>query len=364
MLASLIALVRKELTQIFRDRTTVAQIFMIPVVQLLVLAHAATFDVPRAAIAVNDADRSTFSSALISRLQATGDFEVTMVTADRDRIESALRGRELRGVLTIPAGATRDAASGRPIQVQLQVNAEDGAAAAVLQARAASIVADIARDMAGGAQMGGLTIEARNWFNPSRNYKHYMVPALLVSLVTVIGLLLTAQSVAREKELGTLDQLSVTPSSGAVLMAGKLMPFWLFAMVTFSLGLLIARLAFGIPMVGNVAIVFLAAACYLLLVLGIGLWISTVVATQQQAMFVAFFVMMIFLLMSGLFTPIEAMPEWAREVTLANPVRHFVAIMRAVLVRGAGIDAVGSTIAGLAGGGVLVLTLAIRRARG
>lgn len=364
MLASLVALVRKELTQIFRDRATVAQIFMIPVVQLLILSNAATFDVPRAAIAVNDMDRSTFSAALVARLQAAGDFEVVLATADRDRIESALRGRELRGVLTIPAGTARDVGAGRPVQVQLQVNAEDGAAAAVLQARAANVIADFARDAVAGRQVGGMQIEARNWFNPSRNYKHYMVPALLVSLVTVIGLLLTAQSIAREKELGTLDQLSVTPVSGAVLMAGKLVPFWLFAMITFSIGLLIAKAVFDIPMVGHLAIVFLAAACYLLLVLGIGLWISTVVGTQQQAMFVAFFVMMIFLLMSGLFTPIEAMPDWAREVTVANPVRHFVAIMRAVLVRGAGIDAVGLTIAGLAGGGVLVLALAIRRARG
>ncbi len=364
MLAALAALVRKELTQIFRDRTTVAQIFMIPVVQLLILSNAATFDVPRAALAVNDMDRSAFSAALVARLQATGDFEVVLATTDRGRIESALRGRELRGVLTIPAGTARDVGSGIPVQMQLQVNAEDGAAAAVLQARAASIISDFTGDMMAGRHAGGLRIETRNWFNPSRNYKHYMVPALLVSLVTVIGLLLTAQSIAREKELGTLDQLSVTPVSGAVLMAGKLIPFWLFAMVTFSIGLVIGKLVFDIPMVGNLAIVFLAAACYLLLVLGIGLWISTVVSTQQQAMFVAFFVMMVFLLMSGLFTPIEAMPDWAREVTLANPVRHFVAIMRAVLVRGAGIDAVGPTIAGLAGGGVLVLALAIRRARG
>src|SRR5262249_38233533 len=178
-----------------------------------------------------------------------------------------------------------------------------------------------------------------------------------------IGLLLTAQNIVRENELGTLEQLNVTPMTKLQFIAGKLIPFWLLALVIFSLGLLIGWLVFHIPMRGSLLLVYLAAAVYLILVLGLGLWISTITRTQQQAMFVAFFMILIFLLMSGLFTPVESMPRWAQLVAEANPVKHFVGIMRAVLMRGAGIETVARPLVGLAVGGIGVLVVAVVRYR-
>jgi ABC-2 type transport system permease protein len=146
-------------------------------------------------------------------------------------------------------------------------------------------------------------------------------------------------------------------------IAAKLIPFWLISLVIFTIGLTIGKLVFGIPMRGNLLLVYLALMVYLIVVLGLGLWISTITRTQQQAMFVAFFVILIFLLMGGLFTPIDSMPDWARAVAQGNPVKHFVFIMRAVLVRGAGLETIAPPLLGLAAGGVVVLTLAVRRYR-
>ena len=205
-----------------------------------------------------------------------------------------------------------------------------------------------------------IEVRARGWYNPDLDYRDYMVPGILVQLVTVVGTLMAAMNIVREKELGTLDQLSVTPLSQSTFMAAKLIPFWVIALVELTLGLLVARFVFHVPMLGSIALVFGAAAVYLIAALGIGLFISTLVDTQQQAMFVTFFIIMVYLLMSGLFTPVRSMPEWAQWMAQFNPVKHFIEIMRAVLLKGATPRDVARPIGILAVFGVVALTLAIR----
>jgi len=364
-------LVRKEFLQIFRDRTTVFQIFMIPVVQLLVLANAATFDVKRVAMLVVDEDRTTVSSGLVQRFQAGKQFRVVRYEATDADVDHALLDREVTAVLHIPRRFEEDLVRRGRAPVQLVLNAEEGATAGIVQGYANAILAGYAAELdrtlptgrGPSPRVAPLDLRVQRWYNPTRNYKHWMVPALMVSLTTIIGLLLTAQNITRENELGTLEQLNVTPMTKVQFIAAKLIPFWILSMVIFSLGLVIGKLVFGIPMVGNLLLVYLAAAVYLIVVLGIGLAISTVTRTQQQAMFVAFFVMLIFLLMSGLFTPVDSMPDWAQRVAEANPVKHFVSIMRAVLMRGAGLETVGAPIVGLGVAGVGGLGLAVLRYR-
>ena len=364
-------LVRKEFLQIFRDHTTVAQIFMIPVVQLLVLSNAATFDLKQTRVLVVDEDRTTVSTALVQRLEGGRQFRVVQQAPTDRTVESALLNREVTAVIHIPRRFEQDLVQHRRATVQLVLNAEEGAATGIVQSNANAILADYARELSltlpGTAQQPAraapLDLRTQRWFNPTRNYKHYMVPALMVALTTIIGLLLTAQNITREYELGTLEQLNVTPMTKVQFIAAKLIPFWLISLVIFSIGLTIGKLVFGIPMRGNLLLVYLALMVYLIVVLGLGLWISTITRTQQQAMFVAFFVILIFLLMGGLFTPVDSMPDWARAVAQANPVKHFVFIMRAVLVRGAGFETIAPPLLGLAVGGVAVLTLAVRRYR-
>ena len=366
-------LVRKEFLQIFRDRTTVFQIFMIPVVQLLVLANAATFDVRQIAMMVVDEDRTTVSAGLVQRLEAGRQFRVLRYQPSDAGVDQALLNRDVTAVLHIPRRFEEDLVRRGRAPVQLILNAEEGATAGIVQSYANAILAAYAKELDGtlpaatASRARGpaaiLDLRTQRRFNPTRNYKHWMVPALMVSLTTIIGLLLTAQNITRENELGTLEQLNVTPMTKIQFIAGKLIPFWLLSLVILTIGLTIGKLVFDIPMRGNLLLVYLAAMAYLVVVLGLGLWISTITRTQQQAMFVAFFLILIFLLMSGLFTPVDSMPRWAQGVAEVNPVKHFVGIMRAVLVRGAGLDTVGRPILGLAVAGLGVLALAVARYR-
>jgi ABC-type multidrug transport system permease subunit len=367
-------LVRKEFLQIFRDRTTVFQIFMIPVVQLLVLANAATFDVKQVTMLVVDEDRTTVSTGLVQRFMAGKQFRVVRYESSDADVDHALLDREVTAVLHIPRRFEEDLVRRGRAAVQLVLNAEEGATAGIVQSYANAILASYAAELgrtlpgvraasAAATRVAPLDLRTRRWYNPTRNYKYWMVPALMVSLTTIIGLLLTAQNITRENELGTLEQLNVTPMTKVQFIAAKLIPFWILSLVIFSLGLAIGRLVFGIPMRGSLLLVYLAAAVYLIVVLGLGLGISTITRTQQQAMFVAFFLILIFLLMSGLFTPVDSMPDWAQRAAEANPVKHFVGIMRAVLMRGAGLETVGRPILGLGVAGVIVLALAVVRYR-
>lgn len=356
---TVIALMRKELLQVLRDPPTLVQVLAIPLIQLVVLSNAATFETGATRLLVRDDDGRPASRALVAAMVGSGEFTVVGRASDPARLDAALRRREAAAVLHIPAGYHASLLRGTPQPVQLQVNAEEGAVAGLIQQAAQAVVAR----HAGTAASAQLERRDRSWYNATGRYKDWMVPGILVSLTTIIGLLLTAQSITREKELGTLEQLQVTPITKGELIAAKLLPFWAIALGIFTLGFTVATLVFRIPTVGPVPVVFLAAAVYLVVALGLGLWISTVTATQQQAMFVAFFVLLIFLLMSGLFTPLEAMPDWAQAMAHANPVMHFVRLMRAVLVRGAGLAEVGPTVLGLGVAGALVLGLAVAQTR-
>lgn len=364
-------LVRKEFLQVFRDRMTVVQVFLIPVIQLLVLANAATFDVPRARLAVVDADGSPLAASLVERFEGGGRFSVVRAQPTADGLEAALRGRVVSGVLHVPAGFARAMGRERRDTLQLELDAQDGATAGVLLTAAQGILADWGRDAlpagtsAPGGRVAPLDARPRGWYNPARDYRHYMVPGILVSLVSIIGLLLTAQNIAREKELGTLEQLNVTPLTRGQFIAGKLLPYWLLALTVFCIGLAVGRFAFGIPMRGSVPLVIGCAMVYLVGALGVGLWLSTFAETQQQAMFLSFFVLLLYLLLSGIFTPVDAMPPWAQALAQLNPVKHFVVVMRTVLVRGGGPAAIWREAAALAafGAGIMALAVAQHRKR-
>jgi ABC-2 type transport system permease protein len=363
-------LARAEALHVVRDRATLAQVLVVPVVQLLILSNAATFLIQNTPTYIVDFDRSTASRGLITRFAASGHFRVEGQSASLDLANEALLRGDVTMVLTIPPAFESSLVRMGAAPIQLAVNAERGSAAGIVQAYASNIVAGYAAeldamrgDVATSVQRGGSRIDVRmrNWYNATLDYKHYMVPGILVALVTLIGTLLTAQNIAREKELGTLEQLNVTPITRGQFMAAKLLPFWVLGLIDLAIGLLVARFVFGVPMRGSVLLLFGSAAIYLVTALAIGLWISTLVETQQQAMFVTFFVMNVYLLMSGLFTPIDSMAPWVQVISQANPVRHFVTISRAVLVKGAGIGEIAQPLLTLMAFGVVTLTLAIRQ---
>ena len=173
------------------------------------------------------------------------------------------------------------------------------------------------------------------WYNNTLNYKTFMVPGILVLLVTMLALFLSSMNIVREKEIGTLEQINVTPIRKHQFIIGKLFPFWVLGLVILTVGLIIAKVVFNVPIVGNIGLIYFFTTIYLLVILGIGLIISNHSDTQQQSMFIAWFIAVIFILMSGLFTPIESMPTWAQNITLFNPIRYFVEIIRMVMLKGA-----------------------------
>jgi ABC-2 type transport system permease protein len=366
-----------EVLHVARDKATLAQVLLIPFVQLLILSNAATFAIRDTPLYVVDQDHTTSSRGLVTRFAASGYFGIVGASPSPELGNEQLLSGDVTMVLTIPHDFERDLVRTHVATVQLVVNAEKGMAAGIVQFYASRILTRYAQELApslgafvatgsGGAlppRRGApdIDVQTRAWYNPTLNYQHYMVPGILVALVTLIGTLLTAQNIAREKELGTLEQLNVTPITRGQFIAGKLIPFWVLGMFELAVGLLLGRVIFGVPMLGSPVLLFGVAAVYLVAALGIGLWISTIVETQQQAMFVTFFIMVVYLLMSGLFTPIDSMPRWVQIAAELNPVRHFVAIARAVLVKGATFRDIQQPFAILAAFAAVVFTLAVRQ---
>ena len=357
-------MLRKEFLQIFRDKLMFRQMLAIPIVQLVILSSAATFEVKTAQMYVVDLDNTEVSRGLVNKLRGSGRFVLAGSSPSMERANDAMLARDAGMILAIPREFEHDIVHGAHAEVQIVMNAEDGAAAGVTHAYAQQIIAGYARDLmeertAAPVRAQPVEIRARSWFNPELNYRNYMIPGILVQLVTVVGTLLTAMNIVREKEIGTLEQLSVTPLTRGVFIAGKLLPLWVIAIGELTIGLLVARLVFHVPMRGSIVLLYFGAMLYLVAALGIGLFISTIVETQQQAMFVTFFVVMIYLLMSGLFTPVRSMPEWAQWMAAFNPMKHIITLVRAVMVRGAGFADVGRELLMLAGFSAAFLTLAV-----
>ncbi len=374
----LLFLLRKEFLQILRDPAMVRILFMIPIVQLVVLSNAATFEVKRSRMHLIDRDRSEMSRGLVDRMTASRRFEV----AERsDRVEQGNLGlmrRTVDMVMVIPPHFERDIVRTRGAHVQMFFNAEDGAAAGVTSSYAGVILTRYAGEL--GARLQPMTalagarheappgrgqprveVRSRNRYNAELDYRHYMVPGILVQLLTIVGTLLTAMNTVREKEAGTLEQLNVTPVSKGVFIAAKLLPMWIIALVVLSIGLLVAKLVFSVPMEGSLLLVYAGAGLYLMAALGIGLWVATITETQQQAMFVNFALLLVYLLMSGLFTPVRSMPEWAQWIARVNPMMHFITLMRAVMLKGAGVMDVARELGVLVVASVLVLSIAVRQ---
>ncbi len=345
-------------------------IVMIPIMQMLVLVFAATYDIKNANIFLVDNDLSATSRKLTSKIDASPFFTISNFSFNPEEGENELLRNKANMVLVIPPGFERNLIRDDKASLQLLVNAIDGSAAQLSYSYAASVIRDFNKNII--ADWKGLpefkapyqiNTVSRFWYNTELEYKWYMAPGILALLVTLIGLFLSGMSLVKEKELGTIEQLNVTPIRKIHFIAGKLIPFIVIALFDLAFGLLIARLVFNLPIVGSLWLVFGFGVLYLIGILGLGLLISTVADTQQQVMFVTFFFMMIFILMSGIFTPAESMPHWAQVIDEGNPVYHFMRIMRMVVLKGSGFSDLIHEFVALCIIGVIFLSLAVWRYR-
>jgi ABC-2 type transport system permease protein len=360
-------LAQAEVLHIVRDHILLAQTLIVPMVQLVILSNAATFEIRNTPIQVVDFDRTSVSRGVVNHLAANGHFQIVDTTPSLDRVEERMLDGSITMAVVIPRDFEESLVKSGIAPVELSVNGEKGSAAGIVQAYATRVLTQYAAELQPSRTVRTaaprIDVRVRSRYNPTLNYKYYMVPGILVALMTIIGSLLSAQNIAREKELGTLEQLNVTPITRGEFIVAKLLPFWVLGLIELSLGLVIAKLVFDIPIRGSLPLLYLVAAVYLAVAVGIGLWISALVDTQQQAMFVTFFIVNIYLLMSGLFTPIDSMAPWVQTVTLINPVRHFVAISRAILVKGAGLREIAQPFLILLGTAAVVMVVAVRQYR-
>ncbi len=336
-------ILRKEFTQIFRNKTMLPFIFILPVVQLLLLVYAATLDLKNIDMAVVDQDFSPSSRQLTGKFEGSPFYTIHKGYLYPEQAEEALITEKADVVLHIPAGFEKSLIKDGNADVQLQINAINGAAANLIHAYTTSIIMEynsalilnwlkIPEDMIENP----IQVDSLYWFNPELNYKFYMLPGILVILVTIVGSFLTALNIVREKEMSTIEQINVTPIRKHQFLIGKMIPFWCIAMFEMAFGLAIGKVLFDIPIIGSIPLLFLFTGVYLVVILGIGLVFSVLAQTQQQVTFFAYFFMLTFILMSGIFTPVESMPDWAQKINVINPFMYFMKAIRMILLKGSG----------------------------
>ncbi len=338
-------IIQKEFKQIFRNKAMLPLIFVLPLIQLVILSNAATFEVKNIKFSYIDHDKTSFSRELINRFDASSYFNIITDFPSNKIANSAMLKGEVDVILEIPHYFERNLLKDKKTDLSITINAIDGAAAGVKNVYINQIVQGFNKNaQISLMQPSDMKYTPKNiisipsfWYNKTLNYKTFMVPGILVLLVTMITLFLSGMNIVREKEIGTLEQMNVTPIKKYQFIIGKLFPFWVLGMLLLTVGLIISKILFQVPMVGSTLLMYVYTSVYILVILGMGLFISNFTDTQQQAMFIAWFFVVIFILMSGLFTPIESMPKWAQFLTEFNPIKFYVEVMRMVMLKGSGL---------------------------
>jgi ABC-2 type transport system permease protein len=359
-------LLQKEFRQIFRDPAILRVIFIMPVMQLLVLPWAADYETKNIQLSIIDHDHSSYSRQLVQKINATSYFNLVDFSNSYKQSLNDIGEDKADIILEIPAHFEKDLVKESEATVFMAINAINGVKANLGGAYLRTIIQDYNRQVRlkwiqapRFSPELNISITYSNWYNPLMNYKYFMVPGILVLLLTMIGTNLAAGNIVKEKEIGTIEQINVTPVKKYHFILGKLIPFWVLGLIILTLGLLIARLFYGIIPVGSFFTIYVFAAVYLLAVLGLGLLISTFAANQQQAMLISFFLMMIFILLGGLYTSIDSMPVWAQWVTKFNPISYFISVMRAVILKGSGLGDIGPELLAISGFAVVFNLFAV-----
>lgn len=336
MFRAVLALMKKEFYQVIRDRNMLRMIFLGPVIQLIIMGYVASTDVKSIRTAVYDYDRSTLSREYIRSLSA-GSYFVTDVS-DIPLLEAqrGFKRNKYDVVLVIPHRFSDNLEATKPVKVGLMVDGSNANSAAIALSYANVITAQFNRNVTGFSQP--ISLQQKRLYNPEGESVYFMVPGIVATLLTMITLVLSSIAIVREREIGTLEQLMVTPIPTPALILGKTIPFALIGFIEMSLALLLGMVWFKVPFVGSWLLLYILSFIYLFTTLGVGMFISTISTTQQQAMFFSWFFSMFTMLTSGFFTPIANMPKIVQYLTYLNPLRYFMKMVRGIIMKGASID--------------------------
>src|SRR5579859_320138 len=372
-------ILRKEFIQALREPRMRVLLFVPPVVQLIVFGFAVNLDVDHARIAWMDMDRTPESRDLRARFEGSGRFDVVALPRNEGEVRTLLDRSRVEAVIRVLPNFARDLARGQSAQVQILSDGTNSNTASLVSSYAGQIIAQYSSDALKTRQNGLLLtrspatpanlslpqVRARSrvWFNPDLHSRNYFVPGVIVNIITMVTLMLTALAIVREKEIGTMEQLMVTPMRPIELMLGKTLPFAIVGLVDVFLVTSAALLIFHIPLRGSVLLLLVCAVLYVMTSLGAGLFLSTVSQTQQQAMMAAFFFFMPAFMLSGFAFPIHNMPAAVQYLTYLNPLRYFMEIVRGIFLKGVGIAVLWPQMACLAVYGISVLTLSAMRFR-
>jgi ABC-2 type transport system permease protein len=369
-LVQLYAVFRKEVRQTVRDRRVMFMLIFAPLLQTIVFGFAIDFDVDRVPTVLVDLDGSAESRLHARRLLADGTLRQSELATSAEQGESALDAWHAAAAVVLPRGLERDLLAGRPAEVQVVLDGTDPNRAAVAASAVSRYFGEVGQKLAqdklrtrGFRPPPAMPLSPRIAYNPSLRSAPFMVPGVTGMLLLIVTTIVTAMGMSRERETGTLEQVLVTPIRPLVLLVGKMAPFFIIGILDVGLVLVAGVTIFGVPVRGGLDVLFVATCLYLLSTLGVGLLISTVSSNQQQSFLGGFLFTMPAILLSGVMTPIRAMPEWLADITLLNPVRYFVEAIRAILLKGAGFEELSGCLLALGVFGTVILTLAALRFR-
>jgi ABC-2 type transport system permease protein len=338
---TLLFLLQKEFLQLSRNKAVLRMLFMSPIIQLLILPLAANYEVKNINMAVVDHDRSSYSQRFVDKVLSSGYFRLAEFSPSYSRAFTLIEKDKADIILEIPQGFESNLVREGDQKLLVAANAINGTKALLGSGYLNVIIEDFNNELLAAQvslqTMSPVPIIQTNpyyWFNPHMTYPWFMVPGILVMLLTIFGGNLAALNIVREKEIGTIEQINVTPIKKQYFILGKLIPFWILGTLVFSIGLVVGRVVYGIVPQGNIGLLYLFSSIYLVALLGFGLLISTYSQTQQQAQSLTFFFVMIFNLMSGLFTSIDSMPQWARVITYFIPPKYFIEVVRMIILKG------------------------------
>jgi len=364
MIGRLLSIARKELLHIFRDPRTLAIMFLMPVVQLLLLGYAATTDVKHLATAVLDHDRSARSRALIEAYRASGYFDIVRYVENEQELAQTVDSGAARAALLIPAGYELALSRGEKVQVGFVIDGSDPNVATTALAAAQGVgqsqSVEIVRQAMGGRleSVPGIEVRPRVWYNPEMDSSNFMIPGLVGMILQMLTMLFTAIALVREREQGTIEQLIVTPIRPLELILGKVTPYVVIAFLDLLAILAIGVFWFGVPIHGSVPLLLGLSCLFLLTSLGLGLLISTISKTQQEAMMLTFFVMLPSIFLSGYFFPVDAMPPFLQYVSKVIPLTYILVIVRGIILKGVGLEVLAGDAMALGVFGTMMLTLA------
>ncbi|MDU1890836.1 MAG: ABC transporter permease [Dysgonomonas sp.] len=331
-------LLKKEFLQIFRNKFLLRLIFMMPIIQLAILPWAATFDQKDISLCIVDNDKSTFSTQLREKVLSSGFFKLSSYSFSYDKALSEVESGDADLILEIPHDFEKKFISSEPSEVMLSIDALNGQKAGLGMSYMTQIINDFnaSKQSNSGLAQPMVSIKPYYKYNVEMSYHNFMVPGILVILVSMLIAMLSSMNIVREREIGTMEQINVTPVSKGTFILAKLIPFWIIGIFLLTIGIFIAWLIYGLIPLGSFANIYIFAFVYMLAFSGFGLMISNFAKSQQQAMFMVIFFLITFILLSGLFTPISSMPEWAQTITLFNPLRYFIEVMRLIYLKGSG----------------------------